>query len=70
MAKSKGDEFVGAKCICTCGHTGDGEGGQHDNGVAVPGHGKCLVNGCSCFQFSWARFTKKYENFVTLRKGV
>jgi hypothetical protein len=70
MAKNKDDEFVGPKSICMCGHTGDGEGSQHDNGVAAPGHGKCLVSACSCSQFSWARFSKKYENFVALRKGV
>ena len=68
MAKSKGKVFVGPKSICLCGHTGDGEDSDHGTGFG-PGHGACMVSGCNCFKFSWARFTKKYERFTESPKG-
>jgi hypothetical protein len=68
MAKNKSVEFVGPKSLCTCGHTGDGEGSQHGNENVNFGSGKCLVNGCDCARFTWKQWTKKFENFMAARK--
>jgi hypothetical protein len=46
--------------ICACGHTGDGMHGEHGGGMFAPGHGACLVPGCSCFRFRWERFRIPY----------
>lgn len=71
MAKRKSKQFVGHKSLCTCGHTGDGDGSQHmDVGITGDGQGKCKVNGCNCQRFTWKQFTKKYENFLESGKGV
>lgn len=46
---------AGGKSVCTCGHTGDGVGSQHEgvglNGLSA-GHGACKL--CECGRFSWA----------------
>lgn len=54
----KGKTFVGAKALCKCGHTADGENSQHENGS-----GKCTMNGCKCEKFEFLSWTKKYRNF-------
>jgi hypothetical protein len=46
-------DVPGGKSICRCRHRGDGSASQHDG---VIGHGACLVPGCGCEKFSWARF--------------
>lgn len=60
--------FVGPKSICTCGHTGDGENSEHHilNDMIL-GEGHCDVPNCPCERFTWARFTKKYQNFLNTR---
>jgi hypothetical protein len=59
--------FVGPKSLCTCGHTGDGENSEHQTLYEVaPGKGKCTINNCFCDRFTWARFTKKYQNYIKL----
>jgi hypothetical protein len=68
LAKEKGKHFVGPKSLCRCSHTGDGEGSQHGNENFNFGSGRCLVNGCICERFTWAKWTKKFENFLENHK--
>jgi hypothetical protein len=58
----KGKIFVGAKALCKCGHTGDGENSQHEGNPH--GTGKCSVLGCVCEKFEFLQQTKKYRNFI------
>lgn len=54
--------YAGPASLCECGHTGDGPTSQHVNRLAdhtIPagrGHGYCLVRGCKCEKFRWAKF--------------
>lgn len=41
-----------APALCTCGHTGRADESQHGPRYS-PGHGSCLVPGCSCRQFTY-----------------
>jgi hypothetical protein len=52
-----------AKSLCSCGHTGDGEGGDHGDTLAF-GHGPCLVPGCSCRHFTWVKWLPEVETFL------
>ena len=69
MAKSKGKKFVGPKSLCTCGHTGDGEGSDHGNEYGNFGSGACKVTGCTCARFTWKGWLKKFERFMESQKG-
>ena len=67
MAKDKGKEFKGPRGICVCGHTGEGADSEHAdfllNGADTdPGKGQCMM--CDCEQYSWKRWTRKYQNFL------
>lgn len=48
------------KSMCGCGHTGDGPNGDHKPRFAE-GHGACTVAGCTCRQFTWARWLTPAE---------
>jgi hypothetical protein len=39
--------------VCECGHTGDSYLSQHGDDGHQKGHGRCLVEGCDCRQFTW-----------------
>jgi len=42
------------RAVCECGHAGDSYLSEHgDGGHHQPGHGRCLVDGCACKQFTW-----------------
>jgi len=41
---------MGGMSVCDCGHRGDGARSEHDG---LNGHGKCMIEGCRCQQFSW-----------------
>lgn len=56
--------FQGPKSVCTCGHVGDGPGSAHAATIA-PGHGPCIIEGCDCQKFSFARYTPEFERFMT-----
>ena len=43
----------GGMSLCTCGHTGDGEGSQHED-TFQHGHGACKL--CDCERFTWKEF--------------
>jgi len=49
----KVDKTAGGKSKCSCGHTGDGGGSQHEDTVQA-GHGKCRM--CNCQKFTWVEF--------------
>ena len=49
--------FPSFKSMCECGHPGDGEGSSH---AGINGHGRCMVEGCDCIQFTWVRFTDDF----------
>jgi hypothetical protein len=51
------------KSICTCSHTGDGANSEHA-GLIARGHGMCMVAGCKCPKFSWARSTPEFVAFM------
>lgn len=69
MAKDKGKEFHGAESICMCSHTGNGENSQHQNIPTMGlGNGRCLVTGCGCIRFAWARSTKKFYRYLNNQK--
>jgi hypothetical protein len=65
----KGKVFVGAKAICECGHTGEGENSEHSVWADAHGNslgmGRCSVPGCNCQKFVAIRSTKKYRNFLS-----
>jgi hypothetical protein len=54
--------FVGPKSICKCGHLGDGEGGDHEDGILLKGHGRCKI--CDCKMFEWKKFVSSFEELV------
>jgi hypothetical protein len=63
--------FKGSKSICQCGHDGDGTGGGWHAGPR--GHGACSAHGCDCQKFTWAMYTRAFNDAVTaarLREGV
>lgn len=53
--------FRSFKSMCFCGHPGDGEGSSH---AGIIGHGRCMVEGCDCIQFTWQRFTDDFLLWV------
>jgi hypothetical protein len=57
--------LLGAKSVCTCGHTGDGPRSCHNG---FNGHGPCAI--CDCEQFTWARWTDLAEGIVLLERKV
>ena len=67
MAKDKGKKFVGPMGICECGHTGDGSGSEHGNSpLNGRGVGACFL--CRCQKYVQMRWTRKYQNFLTMMK--
>jgi len=56
--------FPKAKSICECGHSGDGSGSAHGDRILGLGHGRCLVPGCSCTQFTWKGFTLEFTRLL------
>lgn len=65
--------FNEAKSWCFCGHLGDGPSQDvadpmwrsfHDG---INGHGRCLVMGCDCGQFTWKKYTHRYEETILER---
>ncbi|MEE8503990.1 MAG: hypothetical protein V3T26_06025 [candidate division NC10 bacterium] len=52
--------WPGAKSLCSCGHTGDGSDSAHKDSPEV-GHGACLIPGCPCNNFTWARWMTAFE---------
>ena len=59
--------FVGPKSICQCGHLGDGEGGDHEDGIFLKGHGRCKI--CDCSMFQWKRFVSSFEELIGKVQG-
>lgn len=64
-------EFRGARSLCVCGHTGDGEESQHDAScrdavgiVGDDGSGRCTIHGCACFRFTWKSWTPEYRAYL------
>jgi len=54
--------------VCGCGHTSDGARSQHSNsGLLAPGHGACIVPGCSCLKFRWSRFRIPYAEYLGVK---
>ncbi len=67
------NDFKGPKSVCTCGHTGDGEGSDHLDFIVVErgggikvkfdlpdkGHGCCSK--CTCRQFIWKKWTDEFR---------
>jgi len=53
---------VEPRSICSCGHTGDGMGSQHDADPVTgnAGLGPCQMPGCPCVGFQFDHFTEKY----------
>jgi hypothetical protein len=76
----KSAEWMGAKSICRCKHTGDGEYSDHAPELEVEpdpkkraivvgkyveaGHGKCTMPGCKCRKFVWVKFDPGYQQLL------
>lgn len=65
------EHYLKPKSRCYCGHLGDGPDSHHGG---INGHGRCLVSGCGCIQFTWEKWTDEYQAIVTAEvkaeKGV
>ena len=54
-------QIMVAKSLCSCGHSGDGEPGDHG---PLDGHGACRVPGCDCKHFIWAGYLSHIEDML------
>ena len=63
------DDYLAPRSFCSCGHLGDGRHSDHMNTPFEYGHGKCKVDGCSCKQFTWKKFTFHYLDWRKRKKG-
>ena len=59
--------FDEPKSWCYCGHLGDGLNSQHSG---INGHGRCEANGCDCEQFTWKRFTNRFNEWYAKKEGT
>ena len=66
VSRRQAHSTEGPRSLCTCGHTGDGPGGQHDDRLSY-GHGPCLIKGCDCEQFTWAEWLPTPETIAEMR---
>jgi len=57
--------FEEPKSWCYCGHLGDGLNSQH---AGINGHGRCEFNSCDCDQFTWKRFTNRFNEWRARRE--
>lgn len=74
-AEMNEEHFYEPKSWCFCGHLGDGPmesfpgdpmwRGHHGG---INGHGACMVEGCDCEQFTWKRFTNRFNEWYARRE--
>lgn len=63
-----------AKSWCFCNHLGDGpiedvaDPMWRSSHAGINGHGECLIPGCDCKQFTWKRFTNRYQEWLDDRR--
>ena len=70
MQNSLITNYLTAKSVCQCGHSGDGLKSEHGDRPYSNGHGACKVPGCNCDQFTWLAWTPAFESLLRVVKSL